>query len=716
MKRLVVLTVLFATLPAPSAQAKSGRVVVITLPGVVWQDIADAKTPVLDGLIKTGATAAVAARSAVAGPSIASGYLTLGAGNRGFVPPEVPDQNTVLTGASDALTARVGSHRPGEVFHLGAPVLDEIQKQRIHGTRVGALGEALAQAGVKRGIVSAADLSSRPSGRRRQAATVAMDGNGVIDVGIFDGLVSPDPQLPYGVTTDRGIFGNAVAAIFESARFVVIEPGELSRASEFAPLATPEQARNQFLAALHRTDGIVGDVVRLLDPSDLLLVVSVSAPDGTEEQLTPMIALGNGVRPGVFTSSTTRRDGIVTLTDVAPSVLDFFGVNRPQWMTGRAVQILTSEMARPSSHIDLNRQSLFREDFSTLVIYEYIFLLLLLGIAAFFVFLGRVNSLRGPLAGLSYVILAVPLAALAIRLFDVSTWGLIPANLALGLGTVALAWGAKKVHGPRWSGAVVLMCLTTIVVLADLVFGGYLQVNAVFGNSVIAAGRFYGISNTAFAALYGAGLLGFTGLADLTGSHRPPIWLFVALSGLVLVVGLPAFGADFGGLLTGVIAVGLTLVLARWNRVSVRSALGAAVVAVIVTAGVTALDLLRPASAQTHFGRLASAFVRGEFGAVTSVVGRKASQSIGSLALTRFTFVVPVSVAVIALLLHHPKGVLRDVIRRHPVLRAGLWGVLAAGIVGFAFNDSGIVIPAMLVAQAVPLLVLMGSETLWPKT
>jgi hypothetical protein len=46
----------------------------------------------------------------------------------------------------------------------------------------------------------------------------------------------------------------------------------------------------------------------------------------------------------------------------------------------------------------------------------------------------------------------------------------------------------------------------------------------------------------------------------------------------------------------------------------------------------------------------------------------------------------------------------------HRVIRAALAGLIVAGILGFAVNDSGVAVPALLLGQAVPLVVLLALD------
>jgi hypothetical protein len=66
------------------------------------------------------------------------------------------------------------------------------------------------------------------------------------------------------------------------------------------------------------------------------MLVSVSpAPDG---QLTPAAIYGAGIEPRRLAFDSTRRDGIVTLGDVAPTILGALGVTRPDGMDGRPLR------------------------------------------------------------------------------------------------------------------------------------------------------------------------------------------------------------------------------------------------------------------------------------------------------------------------------------------------------------------------------------------
>src|SRR5205085_4195003 len=69
-------------------------------------------------------------------------------------------------------------------------------------------------------------------------------------------------------------------------------------------------------------------------PPDVLVLVSGITPPGEEWRLQPTIAQGAGVRPGYLWSPSTKRLGVITITDLAPTILDALRVPVPDGMIG----------------------------------------------------------------------------------------------------------------------------------------------------------------------------------------------------------------------------------------------------------------------------------------------------------------------------------------------------------------------------------------------
>ena len=91
------------------------------------------------------------------------------------------------------------------------------------------------------------------------------------------------------------------------------------------------------LRALIATDTLLGQVADSLPPDTLLIVTSVSAPSG-HWHLVPTVIKGPGIPHSYLHSPSTKRLGVVTITDLAPTILA--ALNRPpaDGMIGHALR------------------------------------------------------------------------------------------------------------------------------------------------------------------------------------------------------------------------------------------------------------------------------------------------------------------------------------------------------------------------------------------
>jgi hypothetical protein len=229
--------------------------------------------------------------------------------------------------------------------------------------------------------------------------------------------------------------------------------------------------------------------------------------------------------------------------------------------------------------------------------------------------------------------------------------------------------------------------------------------SSVPGYDPLIAGRFAGIGNPAFGVLAAATLL--------TACLLAPSWPVALLIGLIGVVvdGAPMFGSDVGGVLALVPGVVLVTVAVAGRRISWRAvALGVAgaVAAIVVFA---AVDLARPADARTHLGRFASDLLHGHAG---TTLHRKIVANWDLLTHNAATVLVPfvlIGLAVLVVRAGRMRGTagLAAAYERVPALRGGLLACLVTGVLGFLLNDSGVVVPAIMMLIAVPVAVIAAT-------
>ena len=163
--------------------------------------------------------------------------------------------------------------------------------------------------------------------------------------------------------------------------------------------------------------------------------------------------------------------------------------------------------------------------------------------------------------------------------------------------------------------------------LVDAATGAHLAFNNPLGMNAVVAGRFYGVSNTAFALVAGALVVVIAGTWEHLGrGRRTALVATCLLGGAALVVdGAPQLGADVGGALTLVptlafLGAGLAGLRLSWRR---WLAIGGATL--LVVGGFAVVDLLRPGG-PTHLGRFARQVADGS---ALGVLGRKAYALVG---------------------------------------------------------------------------------------
>lgn len=660
----------------------TGRVVVIGVPGLRWDDLSPERTPALWKLAAGGSLASLSTRAvppeglAVTCP--AAGWLTVSAGQRAAVPGTVPGAGCgpvpVPVAAADG-TAAV----PGWAGLVAA------QQDSPFKARLGLLADAVTAAG---GRIAAVGPG---------AALAAADGSGRV--------------AAYAATP---------AALTDLTPYTLVfaEAGEIARAWTGTPGSTGTfgdrgvdldgQARRAAVSAADRT---VGEVLAKVPAGSAVLVTGLS-DSGDVAHLHVAIAAGGPYGRGWLTASSTRQRALVTITDVTATVTHLLGVATPEGAVGRPWTAggeapPVGEAAARLSDADLASQVLreVREPFFiTLVVAQLLFY----GLAA--IVIRRHRRMLVTTRVVATVSAALPVSIFLAQL--VPWWGFahpMPALLGTILAFAAVTAGLAFA-GP-WRGHVlgppaVVAAVSSLALLADVVTGSRLQVNAVAGYEPVTGGRFYGFGNMAFA-VYSTGTILLLAAVAHALRRRPRLAVAVCTAyGLVAIAGdgWPSWGADFGGVPSFVLGVAVCVLMVAGRRVSfARLALvglaGAVLIGLIAVA-----DWLRPADQRTHLGAFVAQVAGGEGG---SVVGRKLGAMLHTLGNLPLTLLSLVALAFLFLVLARPSrwgaAALSVAYERAPELRAGLFGALPAAFTGFLINDSGIAIPAMALTVAVPL-------------
>ena len=626
-------------------RADAPTLTIILLPGTSLQDWQNADAPHLHALLAQGALAVMNTRAARLHSdrereTPESEALTLGSGSRTAGGRDAVDFRApgTLTGLEGVTAAALYQRFMGTAPPPGAwvnPQWPRVLRENTgqgYDIRPGNLGDALAGHGV-----------TVQAGGGRFSYPLACRSDGTVSV-----LLRFSP-IPLGTRTPR---------------LVVWDAGSDLRAAD--PLLAAAMAQ-----AAHGTN-------RLL----VLSPVPSDRDYAGGRRLSPVLLWGRDVAPGLLYSPSTRRAGLVTNTDVAPSVTAFFGATGQDalWLPspayGRPWQVRAARDAVRQVG-DLEDEA-YRQGQAMKALPALAVLLGVLVLAASVV-------LR---AGRAWAILSVVPGTLVLALLLGAT---LPQCLLLLAAFTLLATGITKIRNAQ-AAVMTLAALLISALLGDTLTGGRLMQRGMLGYSAIEGARYYGLGNEAMGALVGASLVLASALWPRVSSRAARGAIEMALLGLAVVLVSPAGGAKAGGVLVAVPA--FSVLLGRLSGKALRGRhLGGVLAATALVLGVVVLADMHRGGGQSHVGLAAGRVLHGGLGEAIDVIGRKARVELRLLTRSCWAALLWASVAGLWML----RG------RRGadaPGASALLSGTATAVLCCLLFNDAGTVAAALCAALA----------------
>jgi hypothetical protein len=425
----------------------------------------------------------------------------------------------------------------------------------------------------------------------------------------------------------------------------------------------------------------LSSLVRSLHGNDLL--IAISRPPPAHDRALAIGIAGRGF-DGDLTSDSTRTDGYVLSTDVAPTILRRLGLAVPSQMSGQPIRAEGS--VDPAAVESLgDRMAAISGRRGPVIGLALAIWLGLLGLAALF---GRDRAARPgvKLAGLSIVYLpAVLLLGAALEPSQGVEQGLVAvAASLLALATLALFRDYRALA--------VASAVTTLAYAVDAIAGSPLTSLSLLGPNPGLGVRFYGIGNE-LEALLGVLVVAGTGAAlsacgafgSLSGPKAPRAAAATFLaSGLLAAAVFAAgrFGADVGAAI--VLPFGAAVAAAAIAGRRRRTALLALAVPVAAVALLALADLLSGANA--HLTR--SVLDAGGLHDLGDVAQRRLQLSAHSFARPIVFVFMPLILAAAALAIAR-RDRIAAWLHGYPAMRAGLIGAVGATVAGTLANDSG---------------------------
>lgn len=643
--------------------------------------------------------------------SLGGGFRLVGAAGAKVALPAQDEYHGEKAG--DVYRRRTGKEVPsGSIVVLDIESIKANNLASIGIDRVGVIGGALREAGKKTALIGNADGDEC----QRWAALIAMDGTGQVTSGsIGMEMNRVDPEFPTGRRTDLDALWSAYLSVRPTAQFIVIDLGDMDRVETEKKQLSTSQYHTYRQAALQTAHLFLDALLAEVDLEREWVLVVSPMPTGAEMQagglLTPLIVAGPGVVPGLLISHTTRRPGVITNYDIAPSVLSWLDLPRPKGLPGavltgtdkapgiRRWSVEGDSGGRDAALLDgkelLRSRLVYLQDVLTrsaatyrqrpsvlraFVTMEIVIYLTVFGLLA--VFPGLAGEWTGVLSFLMLLVAAMPLALLILPMLRPATVAAaFVCTLVAGMSFSGLAW--RLTHGTvkRYG---IICGLTAAALVTDAFLGGPLVKFSPLGYDVMLGARFYGIGNEYMGILVGSSLL-----AALVARERWPkmatatlMWFFV----VVFVLASPELGANAGGTITALIAFPLAYGLEE------RGGRRATAMAVLAVLGIALLLNLFPSGGLgSHVTRILKVAAQGEWAEIVEIFQRKLAMNWKLMRYSIWSKGLLVALGVMGVLVYRPTPVVKAALIEYPSVRGIVFSTIIASLAALVLNDSGVV-------------------------
>lgn len=651
-------------------------------------------------------------------------YTTLGAGNRATAEREAAEAVNVFEETFDledkeAKAANIYYRRTGykaddsEILHLGISTVKKINETGLYNAKIGMLGNILKEQGVKTAVYGNADRGFDIPKRRRESVMVAADSKGRVNFGNISSSVNETATLrPFGLKTNFKTIKDGIDKLPKDKDFfIVVDAGDMSRAAAYS-YHTEETVYKKYKSlALSELDKFIGNLILSYGFEDTLYMIVTPTPapeSGPREELTPILIFGDGFSKGLLTSATTRRRGVITLVDLAPTIANQFNsdIASPKGITGSLVRHIESNKDFGQLQ-SLNKYTVLIDGLRPSLVFAFI----ALQVAAF-IFAGLVlwtgaytDWLFKTARTLLVSVMVVPVSFFLVGLLvmKVETG---PYLITLLATIVTLTTLSVLLFKDKLILILAISIATYLVIVFDILFGAKLNMNTVLGYSPIIAGRFYGIGNQAMSILLAVSLVLVASLRDIkrNDSIYMNTFQFLLFTLTLVIVGLPDLGANTGGTITFLAAFWAAYVYYKKKGLDIMDALKAFGALIIFFIAAVGVDMLFSAGSESHLTRMVSRLQEGGYLDFYLTVKRKFLTNWRIFKYSSWSYLFMIIIGLFVMLRLRPVGGLNDLFKKYPAFLAATTGCLIGSFIGLVTNDSGISIPALILSYFLPVV------------
>lgn len=617
----------------------------------------------------------------------------------------------MIMGGSEENLRKLYSIQSGRIPDSKSLVYTDIYKLRNRNGKseyqnyIGYLGEAV---NVNNGITCFLGNADAPE-HNRSSMLIAMDNSGEIDIGETDGILIDDESFPFGRRTDYNKLADLYKQYLSASSFMVIETGDMERLETFRDSMSEEAYEKCKREVLERVDSFIEELINYRGFTTLVFMSTYPSKSDIEagNRLTPIVVY-DASGGGILYSNSTRREGLILNTNMTDYLLYKLG-----YSSSSPVLELGSESTKSfleSMNRNIVRTSVLRAPVLTSYAVMVIAAIGILFIFAVFlkkkyrqVFAWIGGLLTYTMLVFTLILLYLPTAVLGVSPFVYTAYA---AAASLFLSLILHIAIKDKLK------ATFAICLMLVIGLStDILMDSHFIKQSVLGYDPIIGARFYGIGNEYAGIFIGCSIMAFGCLKELCGDKLNRGIGIMAFTACTLLLGLTSLGANFGGAIAGASGYLLAYFLVYGIKFNKRnSSIGITVLCATALLLVFADSL--GISSQSHIGGLVKETQANGLVIITSTIQRKVSMNLRLIRYTIWTKVLLCIIAAISIMFFRPVKLLGKVFSRYRYLKYSWISIAASGIVGFAVNDSGIVLAAtaMIYAAFTMLILCIGER------
>lgn len=664
---------------------KSPELVWIILDKTALEDIIFTRTKNIDKLQQKGAFGLINVRTA-GNLRSRSTYLSVGAGNR----------------CQGSKKSHSGKNKGKSVFNPDIEDLKMLNKKNTYQSQIGLIGDMCEE---NKLILSVLGNTDSNIAEKRTIVSMVMNSKGYIPLGDVSKSLFLNTDSPWGYRTNWEEMKKKFLEYSQKADVIVIETGDMSRIEEYSASIDQEKLLMYKQETLERIDGFIGYIINHLDLNKTQIGIIVPTPPLQAKEkgrkLSWVLFAGRNIEQGWLTSLTTRRTGILTISDLAPAF--FKGVNitlNNTNLSGTPFRVKKAEVSWKKL-LQLNNKISIISNLRSPFIKSFIALQLVV------VFIAILRMIKNKVSKnviiqkfFEYLLLALLLAPTNFLLISIlvfsNPWFYV---LLLLILTIIEIYVLKNLFPIKLSRVVVITLTLVVIIAFDLVNNYKLMGDSLLGYSSIIGARFYGLGNEYMGLFVGGVLIGVMGLIEIIDKYRAKsivksgsfVILFVIAT---YFIGSAGLGANFGGLVTMAVSGIFTWIYFKKNSLHFFKMFGMIIFTITIIVVIVYLDYKQISGPRSHIGRIVKPLLTGNFQVLKQVIYRKLAMNLKLLKWTIWTRVLLAFLVYLIVIFKYPVGKLKKLFNKYSYLAAGFYGSISGAIITIFVNDSGVVAAA----------------------